>query len=316
MKKDVRATFIRRRDVMGYARLLGSCFLRFGAWLVAGAMLLALPGCAIFTGIPRPPMTSTATAPASGYQLGDDAIRAYNAETNDPIKKKILRNEIIDARMAEIDHKFADFERDLYLDGIGEGVGTDWTVLALTTASTLVTPAHTKSLLSGLGTMFVGADAALDKRALFDKTLPALLAQMVAARETARASIRQSETLPVDEYSWFAAESDLEHFRFAGSIPGAITSVSEDAGHKAATARAAQREVIRTSYVRTVSSNKLRAYWKPDGTPNAGHEQEIEKWLRENHEEQYLSPGGITQFLHAPDMEDARTQMMKQLGIQ
>ncbi|HEV8690147.1 MAG TPA: hypothetical protein VGQ91_07625 [Ideonella sp.] len=39
-----------------------------------------------------------------------------------------------------------------------------------------------------------------------------------------RLTIRTNQQLAVDGYSWFAAESDLQTFEFAGSIPGAIAA--------------------------------------------------------------------------------------------
>ena len=161
--------------------------------LAATAVLVA--GCTSIRGFPRPPDTSTASSPAVGYQLGPAAVLLYNTET-DPVKKKAIRNDIIDARMAELDRKFAEFERDLYAEGIGAGIGTDWALLALTAASSLATVTTTKTYFSTASTIVAGGAASFDKRALFDKTLPALLAQMVGQRETVRTSIRTSEQLP------------------------------------------------------------------------------------------------------------------------
>src|SRR5207237_2340598 len=102
---------------------------------------------------------------------------------------------------------------------------------------------------------------AFDKRVLFDKTLPSLLAQMVAQRETVRASIRTSEQLPVSSYSWFAAESELHAFEHAGSIPGAIAAVAQDAGQKASIATQDMKKLTRASFERTENSTRLYKYW-------------------------------------------------------
>jgi len=190
--------------------LLRSAFIAIGFLLTA---------CQSIRGFPEPPRTVSASvvAPALDYQLSPSAIVTYNRET-DPAKKRLLRNEIIDARMAEIDARFADFERALYRQGVGAGLGTDWAVLALTAASTISTVTTTKTTLSAISTATVGGASAFDKRVLFDKTLPALLAQMVAGRESERTAIRTKEQMSVSDYTWSAAESDLREFEFTGSI--------------------------------------------------------------------------------------------------
>jgi hypothetical protein len=169
--------------------------------------LVLLSGCATIRGFPDPPDTSTAEFPAVGYQLGPDAITQYNKAPD--ARKKLVRNEIIDARMAEIDRKFAEFERALYREGIGFGVGTDWLVLALTAGATVAGGVDTKTALAAISTAVVGAHAAYSRDALFEKTMPALMAQMVAQRETIRASILMNEESPVEAYTLFAGLSQL-----------------------------------------------------------------------------------------------------------
>lgn len=276
------------------------------------AILSGLAGCAMLRGIPDPPNTSQAVPPNPGYQLGDAAIAKYNAEA-DPAKRKLLRNEIIDARMAEIDRRFGEFEVSLYAEGIGTGVGTDWAVLALNTSSTLATHTFAKSVFSALSAATVGSKAALDKEVLFDKALPSLLAQMVATRETVRATIRQNEQLDVEDYTWFAAESDLNHFLFVGSLPGAIVSIAEDAGQKTTAARQELKQLTTAKFGRTPSSSLLRSYWKPGGTIDTAHEANLLAWMKDHG----FAPaaGNITMFLSDSTLEASRAQAIKDLGI-
>lgn len=191
-----------------------------------------LMGCAAIRGFPQPPRASTAVFPDPDYLLGKDALERYGEERDMPAKI-ILRNEIIDARMEEIDKKFEDFERDLFKQGVGFGIGTDWLALALTATAAIVGGESSKTAFAAGATAVVGAQAAFDKRALFDKTLPVLIAQMVAQRETIRTSIKKNELLDIKKYSLYSGLSDLQRFEFAGSIPGSLQSIAEDAGQKA-----------------------------------------------------------------------------------
>jgi hypothetical protein len=274
-------------------------------WLTA----LLMVGCATIRGFPNPPRVSKDAKPAEGYQLGPAAIVLYNGE-DDPARKKLIRNEIIDARMAEIDAKFAEYERALYQDGVGSGVGTDWAVLSLTAATTIVGAATTKTTLAAISTAVVGGQAAFDKRALFDKTLPALMAQMVAEREKIRADIREREDSAVDSYTWFAADSDLRTFEFAGSIPGAISVISLDAGQKAAVARS----LTSGQYKKDEATILLKKFWKPDLTNiDKDNEAKILAWMKKSGLD--AGPGAITVFLETAEMGPMRLRAVKDLGL-
>jgi hypothetical protein len=280
--------------------------------LVAAASVMV--GCATIRGFPNPPRAATdIKAPAEGYQLGPDGIRAYNAATGDT--KKTLRNEIIDARMAEIDSKFADYERALYQEGIGAGVGTDWAVLSITAATAIVGAAKTKTALGAIATAIVGGQAAFDKRALFDKTLPALMAQMVAEREKIRTDIRTHEIKDdVTSYTVFAAESDLGKFEYAGSIPGAIATVSLDAGQKAAQASKDLKDLATGKFGKDAATGQLRQFWKPDRTNiDADNQKKLANWMNENG--LASSEGNITMFLNSASMAELRSKAVKDLNL-
>src|SRR5258708_5726919 len=249
--------------------------------LVAAAITL-VTACSTTRGFPDPPKTSTVIFPEVDYQLATAAIKNYNEEI-DLAKKKLLRNEIIDARLAELDIKFGDYERAIYSEGVGYGVGTDWFVLSLTAATVLAHAAGAKTALGAVSTAVVGGEAAFDKRVLFEKTLPALMAQMVAERETVRAAIRTNEELPVESYTWSAAESQLEQYKFAGSIPGAIAAVAQDAGKKTDSAKQQLQDVRKSAYFKTAAGDLLMAFWMPDGTTiNAANEAKLKQWITDN----------------------------------
>jgi len=284
--------------------------------LTAGAFLtvaiLMQVGCATIRGFPEPPATSSAASPKIGWQLSASAIELYNAET-DATKKKAIRNEIIDARMAEIDNKFGDYERAIYKEGIGSGVGTDWVLLGITAGATVSRVENTKTLLAALATALVGGQASFDKRALFEKTMPALMAQMVAERETVRATIREGEDLPVENFTWSAAESELKKFEFAGSIPGAIANISQDAGEKANKAKQSQSDIRQSQFTRDDEGELLRLFWKPDGKVDKDNEAELQKWMTNNG--LAIGPGRIAMFLRSKAYANERKRAVAELDL-
>lgn len=273
---------------------------------------LVLTGCTTIRGFPEAPRASNASFPDSDFLLGKAALDQYTKEA-DTKKKKILRNEILDARIEEIDKNFGEFERALYKQGIGWGIGTDWVLLGLTAATAIIGGESTKTALAAASTAVVGAQASFDKRALFDKSLPALMAQMVAQRETIRASIKASEQLSIENYTVYAGLSDLQRFEFAGSIPGSLQSISQDAGQKAAAAKEEIKDITKGIFMKSKASDLLRKFWKPDGkTADKDHQERLEAWMKENHIA--TDPGSISMFLYASEFEDLRKKAVQDLG--
>jgi hypothetical protein len=276
-------------------------------------LAIAATGCNTLRGFPAPPQTTDVAAPAPGWQLGPQAVQAYNAASS-PDEKKALRNEIIDARMAAIDVRFGDYERALYQEGIGSGLGTDWVELALGAATTVVGAASTKTALGAATTAVVGGQASFDKRALFDKTLPALLSQMVAERETIRTEVRIREGLAVADYTWSAADSDLQRYQYAGSIPGAISTVAQDAGQKAATAKRQLQDIKSGQYRKSDAASALRQFWRPGGAIDPDNEAQLKHWMTENGIS--TNAGMIAMFLSLSTFEAARVKAVKDLGLE
>ena len=277
--------------------------------------LSTLTGCNTIRGFPERPRTTNVAPPTPDWQLGPPAIAAYNAET-DAVKKKSLRNDIIDARVAAIDSAFGDYERKIYQEDVSSGVASDWTVLALAASTAVVGSATTKAALGAGSTAVVGATASFSKRALFDKTLPALLTQMVASREQVRLQIATSEKLPVSDYSWSAADSDLQRFAYAGSLVGAIASVTQAAGEKAAGAQQ-QLQDVKTGKFRSAADEEnprlLRNYRSPNGAVNAANDASLQRWMTENAIS--TAPGMISMFLNDAIFQAARAKAVKDLGL-
>jgi hypothetical protein len=283
--------------------------------ILCGLLLIPglLTGCNTIRGFPHPPRTADVARPAPDWQLGPQAIKAYNEASSDPAAQKTLRNDIIDARLAAIDSAFGDYERTIYQEDVRAGLGADWTLLALTAGTTVVGAASTKTALGAASAAVVGGTASFDRRALFDKTLPALLAQMVGARETIRAQIETSKKLDTAEYTWSAAESDLQRFAFAGSLVGAIASVTQDAGEKATVAKQQVQDVTSGKFRNSVHSQMLENFWKPKGTLDKDNEAKLKDWMSANGIS--TAPGMITMFLHTDIFETARAKAAKDLNL-
>src|ERR1041385_2381654 len=116
-----------------------------------------------------------------------------------PAAKTNIRNEIIFARMRAYDITFADFEKRLYGDGNAVTLGSDLAGLILAGLTATTGNAATKSVLGAASAGVIGAKAAIDKDLYYQKTIPALLAQMEADRLQAKAPIVTGMKVPDEQ---------------------------------------------------------------------------------------------------------------------
>jgi len=77
-----------------------------------------------------------------------------------------------------------------------------------------------------------GAKGAIDKDVFYSQTMSVLFAEMAANRATVLAAIDKGTALSDASYPLTRGLIDTASYRDAGSIPGAITGISHDAGTK------------------------------------------------------------------------------------
>lgn len=192
---------------------------------------IVLSSCASLTAYPDRSTNPQAELKAMDMYLQPTVITKYESDKDQDrngLTKRAWRNEIVNARVRAADLHFNRFLQRLFQEGVGLGIATDWIVLGLNGAGALAGGAANALAASSAGV--VGAKAAFDKNAFFEKTMPALLATMVAKRKDVLVRIREGLTKDIDEYPLTLALSDLESYYNAGTIPGAIVEIAEAAG--------------------------------------------------------------------------------------
>jgi hypothetical protein len=226
---------------------------------------------------------------AMNKYLQAGAITKYDAQNDaerDGLSKRAWRNEVVNARVRATDLHFNAFQQKLFQEGVGLGVATDWMVLALNVGGSVAGGAA--SALSAASAGVVGAKAAFDKNVFFDKTMPALLANMMAKRKEVLVRIREGLIKDVDEYPLTLALNDLETYYNAGTIPGALVDIAETAGAVAEKADArlesllvvtpvdpllqARREQA-AAFVKTLNQSQLDALAKSLGLSTGANAQ-------------------------------------------
>jgi hypothetical protein len=190
-----------------------------------------LCACASIQGYPvDPEATDKTLINLAPYYDGTEEKR-YEALGADSDARTQKRNEIVFARMRGYDIEFANFERQLYGFSNTVTIGTDLMGLTLGGLTATVGSAATKAALGAASVGVLGANTAINKDLYFQKTIPALIAQMEANRAKKQLAIVQGLAQPDSKYSLMAAYSDLDAYKSAGSIPDAIGSITQDASN-------------------------------------------------------------------------------------
>jgi len=113
-------------------------------------LLAFLFGCStVIKGAPERPLSHENEMQMTEFAFKQQAVKDY--QDAEGVSKVIKRNEIIDARIRAYDIQFGRFEEDLFAFGVGTGIGTDWTTLAISGLTAVTGGETTKPLPTGVG---------------------------------------------------------------------------------------------------------------------------------------------------------------------
>jgi len=129
--------------------------------------------------------------------------------------------------MESYDQSFYDFQRSLYSSANILSTGTGLTALTLTSLAATTASAAAKTALATAAGGVVGANAIVNKDLFYEKTIPALVAQMQASRSNAKRVIFDGLKLGDAQYPLGRACQDLNVLREAASLGGAIATLTQ-----------------------------------------------------------------------------------------
>ncbi len=234
-----------------------------------------------------------------------------------------VRNQFIEMRSAVIDHQYDLFRSDLYEQRIGANVGVDLTTLGLNGLGAATGSTQLKTGAAALSAFLIGGKASVDKNAYFDRTLPALLEQMDAARATVRRRILDSMLLDSGNYPLMQASSDLEAYYHAGTIPGAIAGITTTAATQKKAAfdeldrrlsgaemkvRLEARGFDVQAAMTSDSGSQLERCFEAKGVTPRPNEAVLLAWLKD---QDFKEPFGAAAFLTLPKYEALRDKALK-----
>jgi hypothetical protein len=196
---------------------------------------LALSACGAIRGAPAPVIDSSQEKlDFSNYLSGDVLMKFYSPDSSQRggMTPLAWRDAVIAARLEITDQNYQTFKNDLYAETSGINLGTDLLALGLTAAGTVAGKGVTQAL-SAASAGVLGASAAFNKDALYQKTLPALFAQMDADRTSVLVRIRSSELNDEAKYPLSAALTDITAYERAGTLETAIQALTTSATNQA-----------------------------------------------------------------------------------
>src|SRR5262249_28286306 len=201
----------------------------FKRFIVLAIVACCTAGCASSGGYPDNPTDAAADLGALRIYFYPEIISQYFA-TPVGTSRKALRNEIIYARLAAYDIEYAKFQQAIYSERTLTDTTGDLTILVLSALGASLASTATKTALAASVTAVGGAKASIDKNLFYDRTLPALFAQMDANRAKALVGIEGCAADFDDRCPLTKAIVLLNAYREAGSLPGAVSGIALSAG--------------------------------------------------------------------------------------
>lgn len=181
--------------------------------------LLAAGGCSSLRGVPARYQPTAAIV--ESIKLTPDDLAELQATTD-----KAQRNRLQNKALSVIDLNYHQFVRDLVSDRQDMSAASGGIALGAATAGAFVDSVAAKTNYALLAAAAIGAFGLIDRNYYYEKTVPALVAAMGAARASMLLRIRTSQREPIDVYNGVAALADLEDYFTAGSILAAIAEIT------------------------------------------------------------------------------------------
>lgn len=272
---------------------------------------LFLSGCSGISGVPNRSSDVKTELDALKNYFSTSVVTTYQSKGTDA-EKQIFRDEVISARVRAIDLNFNEFVQNISAENKKLNIGTDSTLLLLGAAGAVSTVSSTQAILSATSATVAGAKASIDKNAYYDSTLSALVSQMLANRKTVLVNIYAGMESEVNDYPLIRALIDLEDYFQAGTIIGAVSEITKEAGKQKAEAEEKIADIVVTGkYMKNDAGDTLRRFWKPNNsTADPVNEKILTSWLNKNN-----IKTSITTFLYNASFSKARIDAIKELNI-
>lgn len=251
--------------------------------LVAVPCTALLSACSVVEGYPTNPDSNTTLTALQTKYFGADSEDAYNSiSASDPnyaTLRKSKRDEIILGRIRAYDIEFSDFQRALNSYSNEISIGADLTALVLNGLGATTGNAGTKAALAAASAGVIGAQGAVNKDLYYQKTVSAIIAQMEANRSKAKLVIFTDIKQPDADYPLARADSDLADLNDAGSLPNAVSNITQQSTTQNDATQAQIQAVQALTFTTSTSATKITAWLFSNGTVDKTHYAALQTWL-------------------------------------
>jgi hypothetical protein len=214
---------------------------------------LSVAGCASYDGSPKPisvytvdannkPQITIVQDNCPSDQSVTDFIAGAGQSASET--KSQWRDRIIEDCIGRVDSNYAAFTLALHKESVRANLGFGLTGLALTGLGAVASKS-TANALSAASTGLAGASTEINKDLFYQKTIPAIIAQMDANREAALTDIitHEKSDSTAQIYTLSVAQHDIRRYEDAGSIDNAISAITA-AAQKSSTDAAATNSAL------------------------------------------------------------------------
>lgn len=192
-------------------------------WRIVGAIIAAsLAACSSMHGVPTRYQDTTATVTAIKLTPEDLANLVTSVDRGE-------RNKIMHRAMSVVDLRFHELVRSLNGDRQDSAALTSYANIGFNTAGTLISSVTAKTNYAAAAAVSGALLGVTEKQYYFEKTMPALVAAMSAARAAVEVKLRRGMQDEVEQYPGSLALATLEEYFSAGTVLAAISQVTKAA---------------------------------------------------------------------------------------
>jgi hypothetical protein len=169
----------------------------------------------------------------------DEDYKRYNVavDSNQLVKAKVLRNELLFKLKRHIDANYADFENNLFLGKATSNVLLDITELGAAAAVGITNGERAKTIIGTALTAFKGGRKSVDVNFFRERTTESLISTMRASRSRVEEKINLGLRNDVANYTLEESLGDLINYFYAGSLSNALVELSQQAADEAKNAK-------------------------------------------------------------------------------
>ena len=256
--------------------------------MIAAASIISMTACQSFRGYPKPVVPEKTELKNLVHYFTDDVETQYKHELlSGEASGKAYRDEVISERLRAIDIRFVMFTAAINKEANGTGMLADFAVLGLSGGGAVAGGAATKAILAAISGGITGAELSINKTLYYQKTLPALLAQMEASRIDQLATMRAGMQKSTSDYPLATALHDVDRYYLAGTLPDAITAIGVAAGAKSdAAAKDIKNLTVEGTYTKddatTALLKRLMPQYPKTTVVDLDFRDKLQKWIADS----------------------------------